>query len=154
MSVAGMAVGDPTPARAFQPVRTVDANGNPVQPSGAISNADGSTNMGGLNGTSKATLANPVPVRSSKGPATDRSGTIATGGTAQALAAANTSRNSLTGQNLSTGDLWVNETGTAAPNAAGSYLVASGGTFAVNGNGAVSIYGAVTGQRFASTETN
>jgi len=128
------------------------ANPLPVTGGGGTAASPGVIS-GGTPG-SPASSANPLPVRSSKGPATDRSGTITTGGTAQALAAANTSRNSLTGQNLSTGDLWVNETGTAAPNTAGSYLVASGGTFAVNGSGAVSIYGAVTGQRFAATETN
>lgn len=62
MSVAGKAIGDATPATAYQPVRTVDANGAPVTPSGAAANADGSQNIGGSNGTSKATTINPVPV--------------------------------------------------------------------------------------------
>lgn len=84
---------------------------------------------------------------------TNRSGTITTGGTAQVLAAANTSRKSLTGQNISAGDLWLNEIGgTAAANTAGSYRVAPGGTFSVSTNRAISIVGATTSQAFTATE--
>lgn len=84
---------------------------------------------------------------------TNRSGQITTGGTAQQLAAANASRVKLTGMNISTGDLWVNEIGgTAAVDTAGSYKIAAGGTFSVNTNRAVSIVGATTGQKFTATE--
>lgn len=62
MSVAGKSVGDATPATAYQPVRAVDGSGNPVTPSGALVNADGSQNIGGVDGATKATNANPVPV--------------------------------------------------------------------------------------------
>ena len=48
-----------------------------------------------------------------KGSFTDRSGTIAVGGTSQQLAAANSSRNHLLIQNNGTIDLWINF-GTAA----------------------------------------
>lgn len=85
---------------------------------------------------------------------TDRSGTITTGGTAQQLAAANTSRVSLTGQNISSGDLWISENGAnAAPNAAGSYKISSGQAFSVGTSRAISIYGATTAQAFTATET-
>jgi hypothetical protein len=84
---------------------------------------------------------------------TDRSGAIAAGGTAQQLAAANTVRRSLKGQNISAGDLWINENGgTAAADTAGSYKVPAGATFSVGTNRAVSIVGALTGQKFSATE--
>lgn len=85
---------------------------------------------------------------------TDRSGSITSGGTAQQLAAANTSRRGLTGQNISAGDLWINEIGgTAAADTAGSYKIASGDTFSIATNRAISIIGATTGQKFTATET-
>ncbi|RZI60686.1 MAG: hypothetical protein EOP14_00190 [Pseudomonas sp.] len=85
---------------------------------------------------------------------TDRSGTITTGGTAQTLAPSNASRVSLTGQNISTGDLWINEIGgTAAVNGTGSYKIASGQAFSIGTNRAISIVGATTGQQFTATET-
>lgn len=84
---------------------------------------------------------------------TDKSGSITTGGTAQTLASANTSRTSLTGQNISAGDLWINEIGgTAAVDTVGSYKVVAGGAFAIVTNRAISIIGATTGQKFTATE--
>ena len=84
---------------------------------------------------------------------TDRSGSIATGGTAQQLAAANASRISLEGQNISSGDLWINEIGgTAAADTAGSYKVVANSTFSISTNRAISIVGATTGQKFTATE--
>lgn len=99
-------------------------------------------------------VANPLPVTGPALPAgTDRSGTITLGGTAQQLAPANTARKSLTGQNISSADLWINEIGvTAAVGAAGSYKVAAGESFAVATNRAISIIGATTGQAFTATE--
>lgn len=85
---------------------------------------------------------------------TDRSGTITAGGTAQQLAAANASRVSLTGQNISAGDLWINEIGgAAAVGGTGSYKIAGGQAFSVGTNRAISIIGATTGQQFTATET-
>lgn len=85
---------------------------------------------------------------------TDKSGSITTGGTAQALAAANTSRKSLTGQNISSGDLWINEIGsTAAADTAASYKVPASASFEIRTNRAISIVGATTGQKFSATET-
>lgn len=84
---------------------------------------------------------------------TDRSGQITTGGTAQALAPANATRRGLTGQNISAGDLWINEIGgTAAVDAVGSYKITAGSTFSVQTARAVSIVGATTGQKWTATE--
>lgn len=84
---------------------------------------------------------------------TDRSGSITLGGTAQPLAAANTARRGLRGQNISTTDLWINEIGGAAAiDTVGSYRVRSGGKFSIDTNRAVSIIGATTGQKFTATE--
>ena len=97
---------------------------------------------------------NGLPVTSAALPSgTDRSGSITVGGTAQALAAANTARKGLVGQNISNADLWVNEIGgTAAADTAGSYKVIAGATFSVSTSRAVSIVGASTGQKFTATE--
>jgi hypothetical protein len=84
----------------------------------------------------------------------NRSGTIATGGTAQQLMAANADRKGFTIQNLSTSDLWWSAAGTAAPNQP-SYKIAAGMTYetpALYPLTAVSIYGATTGQAFSSRE--
>lgn len=92
--------------------------------------------------------AQPLPA------GTDRSGAIVTGNSAQVLVAANPARQSLKGQNISAGDLWINEIGgTAAVDAAGSYRVPAGATFSVNTSRAVSIIGATTGQKFTATES-
>lgn len=86
---------------------------------------------------------------------TSRSGTITTGGTAQTLAAANTSRTILAVQNISAGDLWINEDGSAAVvNTAGSYKLVPNATAYVQTNEAVSIIGATTGQAFTATEVS
>lgn len=85
---------------------------------------------------------------------TDRSGSIAVAATAQQLAAANAARKGLRAQNISAGDLWINETGgTAAVDGAGSFKVAAGASFEVATNQAVSIVGATLGQKFSATET-
>lgn len=96
---------------------------------------------------SDGTAGTPLPS------GTNRSNDITLGGTAQPLAAANTARRGLTGQNISTADLWINEVGgTAAVDTAGSYRVTAGDTFEVNTSDAVSIIGATTGQKFTATE--
>ncbi|KQM58780.1 hypothetical protein ASE65_10475 [Sphingomonas sp. Leaf16] len=83
---------------------------------------------------------------------TDRSGTIAAGAPAQQLAPANANRRYLRGQNLSTGDLWLNEVGGTASAASPSFRIPAGGTFGINTNQAVSIWGATTGQAWSATE--
>lgn len=84
---------------------------------------------------------------------TDRSGTITLGGTAQVLSAADPSRRELTVQNISSGDLWINEVGgTAAAEGTGSYKLVSGATAKITSDLAISIIGATTGQKFTATE--
>lgn len=86
---------------------------------------------------------------------TDRSGTVTSGGTAQTLMAANSARKGWWVHNLSTGDLYVNDVGTATT-AGSSIKVPSGALyeppmFGVS-TGAISIYGATTSQAFAARE--
>lgn len=84
---------------------------------------------------------------------TDRSGSITAGGTAQQLAAANANRKSLTVQNISDADLWINEIGdSAAVDTAGSWKIPAGSAFSVSTNRAVSIISATTGKKFTATE--
>jgi len=85
------------------------------------------------------------------------SGTITLGGTAQSLAAANPTRRGCVVQNLSTGDLWINDQGTAAASqpsikvpAGGQYVCGSGGGFAPGQ--ALSIFGATTAQAYSGRE--
>lgn len=87
-------------------------------------------------------------------PGTDKSGTIAAAGVAQSMAAANPNRRTLTGQNISANDLWINEMGGLAAIATpGSYRVATFETFAIATNRAVSIIGGTLGQGWTATET-
>jgi len=89
------------------------------------------------------------------GSPTSRSSTITAGGTAQQLCAANTARVGLIVQNLSTGDLWINDLGTASA-AQPSIRLQSGAYWETPPNygakGAVSIFGATTGQAFSARE--
>lgn len=89
------------------------------------------------------------------GTLTSRSGAITTGGTAQQLAAANADRMGFSVQNLSTGDLWINTLGTAAASQPSIKLV-SGAYFETpagyGATGAISIFGATTGQAFSARE--
>lgn len=97
---------------------------------------------------------NVAPIR---GSFTDRSGSLATGGTSQQVAAANTSRNYILIQNVSAGDLWVNF-GVAAVQDQPSIKVLSGLSLeygAASGfipTDAVNVIGATTGQKFTSKE--
>lgn len=89
------------------------------------------------------------------GALTDRSGTITAGGTAQQAMAANASRLGFSIQNLSTGDLWINPLGTAAA-AQPSIKLASGVYYetphSFGAVGAISIFGATTGQAYSAKE--
>lgn len=84
----------------------------------------------------------------------DASGTITTGGTAQVALAAQGAGLSVTIQNRSSGNLYINTTGAAVVAANGeSFEVIPNGTFQVApsqgiGTPAISIIGAVTGQEF------
>lgn len=85
---------------------------------------------------------------------TDRSGTITSGGVAQTLSAANTGRRGFFIQNVSTGDLWIRDGGTAAATQPSVWIPA--GAFFEYTNGvptsALSIFGATTGQAFTARE--
>jgi hypothetical protein len=110
---------------------------------------------------SELSSTNPVPVDvvsgSSGGSLTDRSGSITTGGTAQQLAAANSSRSYFILQNISTGDLWFNF-GVAAVADQPSFKLAAGQSFAMEGSfistQLISIIGATTGQKFVAKEAS
>jgi len=100
-------------------------------------------------------MANPVDVSGQPVTTTSRSGTITAGGTAQSLFTAIVARRGLWVQNLSTGDLWISDAGTAAA-AQPSLRIPAGALYEapLNGvpTGAVSIFGATTGQAFAARE--
>jgi hypothetical protein len=84
----------------------------------------------------------------------NRSGTITAGGTAQALAPAWPARKGCLVQNLSAGDLWISEVGTAAATQP-SIKVPAGSQYLcmVPASGqALSIFGATTAQAFAARE--
>lgn len=86
--------------------------------------------------------------------AVKRNGTITAGGAAQEFAPANPERRGFWIQNQSTGDLYVDAEDTAGPGT--SLRIAPGGlyepSFGSVGHGAISVYGATTGQVFASRE--
>jgi hypothetical protein len=85
----------------------------------------------------------------------DKSGAIAAGGTAQTAMTANGGRIGFIFQNLSTGDLWVDFTGTAVQDkpsirvGAGDTLQASNQQCPVT---AMSVIGATLGQKFTLWE--
>ena len=85
-----------------------------------------------------------------------RSGTITTGGVAQSLMLADTTRNGFMVQNVSSGDLWINEVGCTASAAQPSIKIAAGQMYeTMDGQPcpfAVSIFGATTAQAFSARE--
>jgi hypothetical protein len=115
-------------------------------------------NADGIN-SDAVSLAKPLPVALSAQSAatTDGSGTIAAGGTAQNLFGGATPPNGFAVYNDdAANDLWISDTGTALANAAGSIRVAAngGGYESPAGRkpkGAVSIVGALTGQKFTAS---
>jgi len=126
----------------------VDGNGNlvPVH-APAATNAQGvSTAIG---------PQNPMPVINAAGAvASDGSGTLATGGSAQTLFGGIVPVNGFVVQNNSSAALWISDVGVAAAGGASIQLAANGGVFATPSGykpaGAVSLYGATTGQLFAA----
>lgn len=87
--------------------------------------------------------------------ATDKSGTIAAGGTAQTAIALNANRRAFWIQNLSAGDLWISDVGTATAASPSLKIVAGGLYESMPGNcptSAISIIGATTSQAFAARE--
>jgi hypothetical protein len=126
----------------------VDGNGNlvPVH-APAITDAQGvSTPVG---------LQNPLPVTNTAGvAASDGSGAVATGGSAQTLFGGIVPVNGFVVQNNSSAALWLSDVGVASAGGASIQLAANGGLFATPSGykpaGAVSLFGATTGQGFAA----
>lgn len=104
--------------------------------------------------TPGANTVNTVAV----GTPTGRGGSITAGGTAQQLAATNSSRRGFLIQNTSAGDLWINWSGgTAAVGSTTSYrLGATTGAYEFPASycstAAISIIGATTGQTWTAEE--
>lgn len=98
---------------------------------------------------------NPLPVINTAGAAaSDGSGAVATGGSPQTLFGGAVPANGFLVQNNSSAVVWVCDTGTAAAGGASIQIAANGGLFATPPGykpaGAVSLFGATTGQAFAA----
>ncbi|HEU0218623.1 MAG TPA: hypothetical protein VFQ90_18350 [Stellaceae bacterium] len=98
---------------------------------------------------------NPLPVINTAGSvAGDGSGAVATGGSPQTLFGGTVPVNGFLVQNNSSAALWICDTGIASNGGASIQLAANGGLFATPPGykpaGAVSLYGATTGQVFAA----
>lgn len=86
---------------------------------------------------------------------TNRSGTIASGGVAQDLMAANPNRQGWEFQNNSNHDLWINDRGDAAVTTQPSIRIAPGSMVnsgLVTTTTKISVIGGTTGQTFTATE--
>jgi hypothetical protein len=98
-------------------------------------------------------MSGHVTINPHGGTPTDRSGTIATGGQAQALASGNAARRWLLVQNTSAGVLYLSFTGTASLS---GLQLAPGSSYESPPffcpTGAISIYGATTAQAFVAME--
>lgn len=133
---------------AVQPLSTmVDGNGNLVPVHAPASTSAGVATVVGPQ--------NPLPVINTAGAAaSDGSGTVATGGAAQTLFGGMVPMNGFLVQNNSTGTVWVSDVGAASAAGASVQIAPNGGIFATPSGykpaGAVSLYGATTGQAFAA----
>jgi len=99
--------------------------------------------------------SNPLPVQNANAAPTDISGRIVTGGEAQVAMADLSTRKAYFFQNISSEIMWGSFTGTAEPNAAGSFPIQPNGIIrstTVCETTALSIYGATTGQKFTAWE--
>lgn len=140
VEVQAIAVVDPTTGA---PVQVGAGGALKVEQAGAATEA-----------TLAAAAASLVTL-AARGTPVSRSGTVAAGGTAQQLIPANADRAGFAVQNLSTGDLWINDLGAAAASqpslllVAGAYYETPAGYGSV---GAVSIFGATTGRAFTARE--
>ncbi len=134
---------------AVQPLATeVDGNGNLVPV-----HAPATTNPQGV--STAVGAQNPLPVINTAGAVvSDGSGTVATGGSAQTLFGGIVPANGFVVQNNSTAALWISDVGVASAGGASIQLTANGGVFATPSGykpaGAVSLFGATTGQGFAA----
>ena len=98
---------------------------------------------------------NPLPViNTAAAAASDGSGAVATGGSAQMLFGGIVPANGFLVQNNSSAALWICDVAVASAGGASLQLAANGGIFATPPGykppGAVSLYGATTGQAFAA----
>jgi len=98
---------------------------------------------------------NPLPVINTAGAAaSDGSGTVATGGSAQTLFGGIVPVNGYLVQNNSNAALWVCDVGAASAGGASVQVAADGGLFVTPSGyrpaGAVSLFGATTGQAFSA----
>jgi len=108
MSVIGKSLKDTTPVEVAQPVMMVNAAGAQVAP--AAANSDGSVNQGGVNGTGRATAANPAATRD-YGSATIAAGQVSAGTTSTQIVAARSGRMAVTIVNGGTNDVFIGVTG-------------------------------------------
>lgn len=98
---------------------------------------------------------NPMPViNAAAAAASDGSGTVAAGGSAQLLFGGIVPASGFLVQNNSSAALWISDVGTASAGGASIQLAADGGVFMTPSGykpaGAVSLYGATTGQSFSA----
>jgi hypothetical protein len=113
MSVVGKSVGDTTPVTSYQPVALVSTSG------ASITNADGSQDIGGVNGTSAASAANPLPTRD-YGLTNLATGQVSVALTATQIAAARSARGAITIVNHGTNPVYI---GTGSVTAATGILL-------------------------------
>jgi hypothetical protein len=126
----------------------VDASANLVP-----LHAPGSVGAGGV--ATPVGPQNPLPVvPTTVAPAVDGSGTVATGGAAETLFGGTVPVTGFFVQNNSSAALWVSDVGVASAGGASVQIAPNGGIFATvpgyKPAGAVSLYGATTGQAFAA----
>jgi hypothetical protein len=109
----------------------------------------------GQGAASAVAAQNPLPVINTAGyAATDGSGTVGAGGSAQTLFGGLVPANGFLVQNNSTAALWISDVGIASAGGASLQLAANGGIFVspsgYKPGGPVSLFGATTGQAFAA----
>ena len=126
----------------------IDGNGSLVP-----LHAPATTNAQGV--ASPVGPQNPLPVvNTAASAASDGSGTVAAGASAQSLFGGVVPANGFIVHNNSSAALWVSDVGTAAAGRASIQIAANGGVFATPSGykpaGAVSLYGMTTGQAFAA----
>jgi hypothetical protein len=126
----------------------IDGNGNLVP-----LHAPAATNAQGV--ATAVGPQNPLPViNTAAAAASDGSGAVAAGGSAQTLFGGLVPANGFLVQNNSSAALWICDVGAASAGGASIQLAANGGVFATPSGykpaGAVSLYGATTGQAFAA----
>jgi hypothetical protein len=108
-----------------------------------------------VNDNSPVSSSNPLLVQNPNAAPIDRSSSITTGGAAQVAMAALSTRKAYFLQNVSSEIMWGSFTGTAAPNAAGSFPIQPNGIIRstqVCETTALSIYGETTGKVYTAWE--